>query len=49
MSDGAIEQKVLGLADRILPADQVRDVVNLCWRADELDDAGEIARRSAKA
>jgi 2-methylcitrate dehydratase PrpD len=48
MSDAAIEQKVLGLADGILPPDQVRRVVDLCWRADALDDAGEIARRSAK-
>jgi 2-methylcitrate dehydratase PrpD len=48
MSDAAIEQKVLGLADGILPADHVRHVVDLCWRVDELDNAGEIARRSAK-
>jgi 2-methylcitrate dehydratase PrpD len=49
MSDAAIEQKVLELADGILPPDQVRRVVDLCWRADELDNAGEIAQRSAKA
>jgi len=49
MSDAAIEQKVLGLADGILPPDQARDVVDLCWRADELDDAGQISQRSAKA
>jgi len=48
MSDAAIEQKVLGLADGILPPDQVRRVVDLCWRADALDNAGEIARQSAK-
>ena len=49
MSDTAIEQKVLGLADGILPPDQARHVVDLCWRADELKNAGEIAQRSAKA
>jgi 2-methylcitrate dehydratase PrpD len=49
MSDAAIEQKVLGLADGILPHDQARRVVDLCWRTDELDDAGEIAQQSAKA
>src|SRR5262249_749192 len=49
MSNAAIEQKVLGLADGILPSDQVRRVVDLCWRADALDDAGEIAQGSAKA
>ena len=49
MSDAAIEQKVVGLADGILRPDQIRHVVDLCWCADELDDAGEIAQRSAKA
>jgi 2-methylcitrate dehydratase PrpD len=49
LSDAAIEQKVFGLADGILPSDQIRHVVDLCGRADQLDDAGEIARRSAKA
>jgi hypothetical protein len=49
MSDAAIEQKVIGLADGILRPDQIRHVVDLCWCADELDDAGEIAQRSAKA
>jgi hypothetical protein len=49
MSDAAIEQKVLGLSDGILPPDHVRHVIDLCWRADELDNAGEIAQRSARA
>jgi 2-methylcitrate dehydratase PrpD len=49
MSDAAIEQKVLGLTNGILPPDHVRRVIDLCWHADELDNAGEIARRSAKA
>jgi 2-methylcitrate dehydratase PrpD len=49
MSDAAIEQKVLGLSDGILPPDHVRHVIDLCWRADELDNIGEIAQRSAKA
>ena len=49
MSDAAIEEKVLRLADDILPPDQIRHIVDLCWRADQLGDAGEIARRSAKA
>ena len=49
MSDAAIEEKVFGLADGILPPGQIRHVVDLCGRADQLGDAGEIARRSAKA
>jgi 2-methylcitrate dehydratase PrpD len=48
MTDAAIEEKVFGLADGILPADQTRRVVDLCRRADQLGDAGEIARCSAK-
>jgi 2-methylcitrate dehydratase PrpD len=48
MSDAAIEEKVLGLADGILPPDQIRRVIDLCGQADKLSDAGEIARQSAK-
>jgi 2-methylcitrate dehydratase PrpD len=48
MSDTAIEDKVLGLADGILPPDQIRRVIDLCGQADKLPDAGEIARHSAK-
>jgi 2-methylcitrate dehydratase PrpD len=48
MSDTALEEKFWGLADGILPPDQIRHVIDLCGRADKLPDAGEIARRSAK-
>jgi 2-methylcitrate dehydratase PrpD len=49
MSDAAIEEKVLGLAEGILPPEQIRHVIDLCGRADKLPDTGEIARRSAKS
>jgi len=45
MSDRMIEDKFLGLVEGILTADQARSIIDLCWRADQLADAGEIARR----
>src|SRR5215468_694581 len=45
MSDRMIEDKFLGLAEGILATDQARSIIDLCWRADQLADAGEIARR----
>jgi hypothetical protein len=49
MSDTALEEKFRELADDILPPDRIRHVIDLCVRADQLPDAGEIARYSAKA
>jgi 2-methylcitrate dehydratase PrpD len=49
MSDRMIEDKFSGLAEGILPAARARSIVEMCWRADELADAGEIARSCAKA
>src|ERR1700730_7371902 len=48
MSDRMIEGKFHGLAEGILATDQARAIVDLCWRADQLADAGEIARRGAR-
>src|SRR5262249_54592848 len=45
MSDRMIEDKFRGLAEGILTAEQARSIVDLCWRADQLADAGEVARR----
>jgi hypothetical protein len=49
MSDQFLEQKFQGLAEGILSADQTRRVIDLCWRADQLADIGEIARAARKA
>jgi len=49
MSDRMIEDKFRGLADGILSADRARSIVDLCWRADQLADAGEIARNGGKS
>ena len=48
MSDRMIEDKFSGLAEGILPAARARSIADLCWRADQLADAGEIARSCGK-
>jgi 2-methylcitrate dehydratase PrpD len=47
MSDRMIEEKFLGLVDGILPPAKARAIIDACWRADALTDAGEIARYAA--
>ncbi len=47
MSDAQLEAKFQGLAQGILPADQVRRLMELCWKVEELADAGEVARAAA--
>ncbi|WP_238279388.1 MmgE/PrpD family protein, partial [Methylobacterium goesingense] len=49
MSDAALETKFTDLAEGILPDDQVRRVMGLCWRIAELADAGEVARAGVQA
>jgi 2-methylcitrate dehydratase PrpD len=44
MSDSDLERKFSGLADGILPADQTRQVMDLCWKVGKLPDAATIAR-----
>jgi 2-methylcitrate dehydratase PrpD len=48
MSDRQLENKFRGLADGILPAGQTRELIDLCWRADTLADAGDIARKAGE-
>jgi 2-methylcitrate dehydratase PrpD len=49
MTDSALEVKFTDLADGILPASVVRQVMDLCWKIEALPDAGEIARAAAQA
>ena len=49
MTDAQLEDKFRGLADGILPADQARQLMDLCWKAWDLDDAGQIARAGVAA
>ena len=47
MSDSQLEDKFTGLAEGVLPTDQTRRLMDLCWRIWELPDAGEIGRAGA--
>jgi 2-methylcitrate dehydratase PrpD len=42
MSDRDLEDKFRGLADGILTSDRAQRVIDLCWRLEELEDAGEL-------
>jgi 2-methylcitrate dehydratase PrpD len=44
MTDADLEGKFRGLTEGILPVERVRQVMNLCWRLEELGDVAEIAR-----
>ncbi len=47
MSDVQLGGKFTGLADGILPADRALRLMDLCWQAWDLDDAGKIAHTGA--
>jgi len=49
MTDAQLEDKFTGLAEGILPAEQTRRLMDLCWKAWDLKDAGEIGRAGAAA
>ena len=47
MSDAQLEDKFMGLCEDILPNDQARRLIDLCWGVWNLKDAGEISRAAA--
>jgi 2-methylcitrate dehydratase PrpD len=49
MSDRQLEDKFTGLAAGILPADRVRELIDLCWTVEKLPDASRIAGTAAAA
>ena len=49
MTDAQLEDKFTGLAEGILPPDRTRQLMDVCWRAWELKDAGDIGRAGAAA
>ena len=49
MTDAQLEDKFTGLAEGILPPAQSRTLMDLCWGAWELDDAGKLGRAGATA
>ena len=44
MTDAQLERKFSGLAEGILSPARVRELMDLCWNAETLDDAARIAR-----
>ena len=44
MSDRDLEEKFQNLTDGVLTPSAARRVMDLCWQATDLDDAGELAR-----
>lgn len=49
MSDRMLEDKFRGLSEGILPSDKTDRLIDLCWGADKLADAGQIARSAGCA
>jgi 2-methylcitrate dehydratase PrpD len=49
MSDADLERKFLDLADGVLPETQAKRVMDMCWKVEALDNAGDIARAGAIA
>lgn len=47
MSDAALEAKFLDLAKGVLPSEQARRVVDLCWNIEKLDSAAQLAEAAA--
>lgn len=44
MTDAQLEAKCADLADGILPKDQARSLMDLCWNVDRLPSADRIAK-----
>jgi len=44
MSDADLERKFAGLADGVIPADQAKRVMELCWSIASLPEAGALAK-----
>ncbi|WP_414444693.1 MmgE/PrpD family protein [Burkholderia sp. 22PA0106] len=43
MTNQQLERKFSDLADGILPADRTRALIDMCWRVEQLDNAGDLA------
>jgi 2-methylcitrate dehydratase PrpD len=49
MSDADLERKFLDLADGVIPLDQAKKTMEMCWKVDSLENAGDLARSAAVA
>jgi 2-methylcitrate dehydratase PrpD len=47
MSNAQLEAKFAGLAAGVLPPDQTRRLMDLCWNISNLPDAAQLARAAA--
>jgi len=47
MSDADLEAKFKALAQELLPAAQIGEIIKQCWRIASLEDAGAVARAAA--
>ena len=49
MTNKQLEVKFADLAEGIIPADQARKVMDMCWKVETLQSAGDIAKAGATA
>jgi 2-methylcitrate dehydratase PrpD len=49
LSDSDLEEKFRSLVDGTLPEARAKNIIELCWKASELEDAADIARAAATA
>ncbi len=49
MTDKQLEVKFSDLADGVIPAPAIRQVMDLCWNVEKLDSAGDIAKMSVSS
>lgn len=49
MTDAALEAKFADLAEGVLPPERIRRLMDLCWRAESLASAAEIAQAARPA
>ena len=47
MTDQMLETKFADLADGVLPRDQARKLMDLCWQVATLPDVGQIGKAGA--
>jgi 2-methylcitrate dehydratase PrpD len=49
MTNKQLEVKFADLAEGVIPADQARKVMDMCWKVETLSNAGDIAKTAATA
>jgi MmgE/PrpD C-terminal domain len=49
MTDKQLEDKFADLADSVISASAIRQVMDACWNVENLPDAAEIAKMSVSA